>query len=1054
MGDKIDRFIGLCLAVLALVVYLATLSIGAYPGDSVNHIVQVTGLFPRLSPLNPLWSAISYFIARIPFGGIAVKLNIFSALCGFLSVWLMHLVVHGTIRNIIDVHVIDPKRAVIASRLAGISSALFLAFCVPFWTVSNRAHMASFDVLIMLGLAWLFLHYINTGSRRLIFLFSLLYGLAVVEFATLIVLFPFFGGYLLINLWKREEFEAKFVIKIVFAGMVGLLFYFVAAWFFAGSEGCEMREYGGYFHVVWYMWTEQYMLISRSLPRTGWLLVIIMTSIPWVTCLFVSNRALNSEKDWMYYLLHVVITGLAVGVMVNASFAPWPLLKTTRLLVTPYVLTASVFGYLVAYWYLLPSSIWLDSESPAIARLGEKLGPFLASLFIAGVCVTPFMNHGYCTGRGAGAVNAYARSVLKCLSPEQTWIVTDGVIDRHLMIEARDSGRSLQVLNLRLGDNEPYMRYIAKQFPNPRLKNLARIGMFPMLQEWIETDPNVNKSLTVLWPCDIWVGAGYSVVPDGMVFNGALDVQKLDANTLLASNRKAWNDIVPALKLFTTDISVGPIARHLLRGVSQGAVNLGCLMEDFGRTNDAFNLYYEAQEIYPDNISALLNMSAMVLRGYKTDKEQEIKNKMSVLFSRDFSKAMDVWTLSRTYGYVRTPEAFARLGLSWAYSGQPGAAVMGLKKAIDMLPSGKSAGARQALADVYLVQEHDEDSSSLYNELLLENPASKRALLGMARVSARKHDLKKALEYLKKAENAGVPKSVITMEMALFNLMFGNIAQARIGLEEVVDLKPEGVMGANIGRAWIMLMGIYLHQRDLAALQECVKRIEENKTFSKGLVFIAKGHVGLVQNNLLEARNNFNAALDIIPSNILIIEMLVRLDVAEGKKKEVDIHVQQLLKLDPINALGNYIRGISQYEDKEYLLAEDSFKKSIERRRSPEALNDLAWVLQLRGKYQEAERLVRESISLNAKQQAAWDTLGVILMKCNRLGESGEALDRAISFGPSRLSSVVHMADLQLLKGDKQRARELIDSLSAKQNELSAESYKDYERVKRALSDM
>ncbi|OGV69639.1 MAG: hypothetical protein A2283_23595 [Lentisphaerae bacterium RIFOXYA12_FULL_48_11] len=1053
--NGLDLTIGFSLGLLALGVYLATLSVGAYPGDSASYIVQVSGLFPRLSPLNPFWSAISYLIVQIPFGSMALKLNVFSALCGAASVLLMYLVVCGTIRNIIDIHVVDSKRAVIASRLAGSTSALFLAFCIPFWIVSNRAHMASFDVFIMTGMAWLFLKYVNNGSQRLILLFALLYGLSVVEFATMIVLFPLFGGYLLFNLWKREQLEIGFILRIVVSGLAGLLFYFIAAWFFAGSEGCQMREYGNYFQVIWYMWTEQYMLIAKSLPKTGWLLVLIMTSLPWLTCLFISTRALNAEKEWTYYLLHIVMTGLIISVLLNAPFAPWSMFKMSHLLVTPYVLIASVFGYLVAYWYLLPSFLWLDSESPVLVRLGEKLGPYLAFPFFVLVVVTPFSNYKICDGRWAGAVNTYARTVLKCLAPEHQCLVTDGVIDNHLLIAADDCGRKINILNIRNGDNEPYMSYIAAKFDSPRLKNLARTGMFPMLQEWIETDVEIKNKLAIEWPCDLWVGAGYSVVPYGLVTIGEQDIHNLVPDVLLAKNRELQNNVIQVLQNCTNDVSLSRMARHLLRGISLNVVNLGCLMEDLGRKDDAFRLYAEARNICPENISALLNQSSMVAAGYKTDKRDSIKNDMNALNSGDIRRRPDIWTLSRSYGYVRTPAAFAQLGLVWAFSGQPGAAVTGLKKAMELLPEKSKGLAKQMLADVYLVQDHDEDSESLYYELLIENASNKRALMGMARVSARKHDLKKALDYLKKAENAGVPKSVITMEMALFNVMFGNIAQARIGLEEVVDLKPEGVMGANIGRAWIMLMGIYLQQRDLPALSECVKRIEENKTLNKGLAFIAKGHVGLAQNNLMEARNNFCTALDAIPNNILIIELLLRLDVVEGKKKESEGHVQQLLKLDPNNALGNYIRGAVQFDNMEYALAEDSYRKSLQRRRSPEVLNDLAWVLQRRDACHEAERLIRESISLNDKNYISWDTFGVVLMKLNKLDEAEKALDRSMSLaGREVMSVIIHMAQVNILKGSKQKAMDLISMISAKQSSMSAENSKDYEKIQRALIDM
>ncbi|MDD4871605.1 MAG: DUF2723 domain-containing protein [Kiritimatiellae bacterium] len=1054
IDSKMDRFTGFVLAVLALAVYLGTLSIGAYPGESANLIVQATGLFPRLNPLDPFWNGIAFLLSKLPVSGLAVKLNIFSAICGAFSVLLMYQIVSKTIFNTISVNPVNKEKAVTASRLAGVVSAIFLAFCIPFWIVSNRAHPASFHVLLLLGITRLFIKFIDTRSVKILILFSFIYGLAVVEFATLILFIPLFGFYLLFDLWKKEELSTRPVLLALLSGTVGLLMYFVAAFFFYGSEGYVMREYSNYFQIIWFMWRDQYFLITRSLPRIGWLIVLILTTIPWLTCITIAGRALNEERDWTYYILHAVMTGLALCVLLNASFAPWSMFKSGRLLVTPYVLTASVFGYLVAYWYLLPSGLWSNSESPGLIRLGERLGIFLIIPLFVLAGVAPVMNIDQATGKGSSFINMYAEDVLKCLLPEQKWLVTDGMLANHLMIAARDRGRTLQILNIRRGDNEPYMKYVAKQFERPRLMNLAKTGMFPLLQEWMQTDPDVTNKLAVMWPCDLWVGAGYSVVPRGLVFNGVQNIRMLDVNTLLEENRRIWTRLVPLLVPFSDNSVLSYYARHLLRNTSLLAVNLGCVMEDLGKNDDAFSLYHEARDMCPDNISALLNLSTMVVKGYKTDQAESIRNSMKALLSRDYSKRPDIWTLSRAYGYVRTPEAFARLGLVWAFSGQPGAAIVGLKKAMDLLPGDKKGAVKQVLADVYLVQEHDEDSETLYYELLVENPGNHRALMGMARILARKHEFKQAVEYLKKAEIAGVPRSSVTVEMALFNLMAGNLAQARIGLEEVVDLKPEGIGAANVKRAWLMLMGIYTQQRDLTALQECIKRIQENKVLSSSLLLVAKGHLGLVRNNIVDARNNFEASLRAMPNNLSVLELLVRLDVAESRKKEAEVHVKRLLKLDPNNALGNYIRGSLQFHDREYSLAEDSYRKSLERRKSPETMNDLAWVLNVMGEYDEAEKMARGSIELNDKNYAAWDTLGVILMKINKLDEAEKAIEHGMSMAPDMMSLVVHMAQLQVLRGNKEKAINLIATISGKQGNLPEDSYREFENLKKALNNM
>ncbi len=52
-----DLIIGACLALVALVTYLVTLSAGAYPGESAGLIVEFTGLFPSVLPSDKSWSS-------------------------------------------------------------------------------------------------------------------------------------------------------------------------------------------------------------------------------------------------------------------------------------------------------------------------------------------------------------------------------------------------------------------------------------------------------------------------------------------------------------------------------------------------------------------------------------------------------------------------------------------------------------------------------------------------------------------------------------------------------------------------------------------------------------------------------------------------------------------------------------------------------------------------------------------------------------------------------------------------------------------------------------
>jgi len=476
-------------------------------------------------------------------------------------------------------------------------------------------------------------------------------------------------------------------------------------------------------------------------------------------------------------------------------------------------------------------------------------------------------------------------------------------------------------------------------------------------------------------------------------------------------------------------------------------VNLGVLMEDVGKTNDAFSLYSEARNIYPENISALLNQYAMLEKGYKMDRPDVIREEVKSLVSVDMSDRPDAWSLLRSYGYVRDPKIFVALGMLWVASGQPGVAVENMRKTIDFLADSDKSQGKQALADLYLSQN---ESEAVYSEILSEQPGNVPALLGMARFSIRKGNFKQASEYLGKAEKAGASRPLLLLEMASISLMESNVDQARLYAEEIVGLK-ENVAINNVSRVWLILVEIYRNRKDLAGLQHCIDRMNETKALPKYLVHVAAGHLSRLQNKLMDARHHFEMALRDRPDFTSILEYLLRLDLLQGRMSDADDHAAKLLKIDSGNALANYAVGSMQMFKKEYILAEDSLRKSIERRASPEAMNDLAWLLYVRGDYDEAEKLARGSVKQNSKLSDSWDTLGCILVKKGMLDEAEKVFETSIALASDNLGAVLHMAQLQAQKGNKAKAMEFLGELVPNQKQMSAENREEFEKLKKAL---
>jgi hypothetical protein len=137
-------------------------------------LVSQLGLFPQLSPASPLWTMVASGIAGAAGDQAVHALNLMSAVCAAGAVWLLYSLMRNGISFFMDEYLVTDGRRRAASVLAGVTSALFLGFCMPFWGVATRAHTASFDIFIVLLLARLFVAYAQNGRGWVAFVFATL----------------------------------------------------------------------------------------------------------------------------------------------------------------------------------------------------------------------------------------------------------------------------------------------------------------------------------------------------------------------------------------------------------------------------------------------------------------------------------------------------------------------------------------------------------------------------------------------------------------------------------------------------------------------------------------------------------------------------------------------------------------------------------------------------------------------------------------------------------------------------------------------------------------
>ena len=170
-------------ALAVLLVYLRTLAPSVPTGDSGEFIV-VSRLFGVAHPPGyPLFTLIGHLFTLLPFGSVAYRVNLLSALFGAASVGVTSLLTYQLMSQ-------RDCRLPLASCAAAVAG-LSLAFSIAFWSYAVVAEVFTLNSLFGALIMLLLVEWQRRPLRvRWLYLFGLLAGLAVTNQHTIALLAP------------------------------------------------------------------------------------------------------------------------------------------------------------------------------------------------------------------------------------------------------------------------------------------------------------------------------------------------------------------------------------------------------------------------------------------------------------------------------------------------------------------------------------------------------------------------------------------------------------------------------------------------------------------------------------------------------------------------------------------------------------------------------------------------------------------------------------------------------------------------------------------------
>ncbi len=171
--ERTDIFLSLALAVTAFLAYLATLtpslSYQSPDGNELATIPYVLGL--AHPPGYPLYTWLGKIFTWLPFGDIAYRMNLMSALCAACAVAGLYLIVSM---------LLQPRIASSALRRASAAfAALIFAFSPTLWSQAVISEVYAVNVAMIVISLLLLLRWETTRRDRDFFLFALIYGLSL-----------------------------------------------------------------------------------------------------------------------------------------------------------------------------------------------------------------------------------------------------------------------------------------------------------------------------------------------------------------------------------------------------------------------------------------------------------------------------------------------------------------------------------------------------------------------------------------------------------------------------------------------------------------------------------------------------------------------------------------------------------------------------------------------------------------------------------------------------------------------------------------------------------
>ncbi len=1051
------------------------------PGVNADWIAGVLGVWQGGNvALHPLASALFVFGRAGTVLPASSAVAILNGIAGLLSAGCV-IVLCAWVREFFRAVVVEPRSKAFvenAIRWAVPTAAVVFILSPDVLHAGWHLQWQIVDLFLILGGFLLATRAARIGLPACFVVASFAWGLLAPEAPATLMMAPFVGAGLIVIYCKtRESVRVKSILKhIVFPMAVGALITLTGAILLGLWAGTSETVRGAIS-----LFVRAQVVGVLEVQAGSWILLGFFGVLPFILALFSGWDVGNNRRSVPIAIVYLTISVLVVVALLPVSVAPTALahqwVDACPILLV--AMTAFAAAFAVGGGVLL-LSVKVPAEGKSEQMFARRFAGTMASLAIPAVLLVGIGCGILESGRVVlaespleGLPRRVADDVMRAAqTQEESWLLSNGAWDSFLALRRWELGAKVHLFSLaqdkqtkamaslrKTVEESPYFQKRAEL--RDQLERALDLGMIPFVQDWLRADAGaVERFITVSLP-DLWFTGNRYPLPEKLWFRGSENREKQhEAVARYALEGGAQLDAVPecapkaseAWKTFCT---------LLRRQVGFVANDIAFFLADAGKKEEAYQLFSDVYAYDPENVAAFFNIFELVNGGMHPERKEWCEREFNALLKRTKGRKYHLWALSRTFGYIRSPQVIGALAGSWALSGQTGAALSGIDLVMEMLDDDQRTAVQGAMAAIYNIAPGKRAEAKQRYRSFLERTTDKRqqldAVRQLYRIALAENNLDEAKALLERAEKMGDAKE-LTYERALYYATAGELGKAKVALQKCIEINPKSV------EVIAMLATLQLQTGEEAELRQHTlqKLIRAAGTEDNYFVQIVQAQLAERENALQKARAAYLRALALNPSVSQLVDAVLTLDIRLNDRTAAERHARDALYQNRESPLANYVMGSLALSEGDLRRAERYLRVATAPgeggRPLPEAFNDLAETLRREGKWLEALAAAQRACELAPKLAVAHETVAAILLELQRYAEADTELNTAeklsIENDPERTVDpriLITRARLREREGRLEEARAVVAQVSKRQEQLSEEAKREVDALRARL---